>query len=38
MKAMIDEVFSAVLGPYFLDGTKIEADTNKHMVVWVKRR
>ena len=23
---------------YFLDGTKIEADANKHKVVWAKRR
>ena len=32
MKAVIDEVFSAVLEPYFLDGSKIEAITNKHKV------
>lgn len=49
MKAVIDEVFSAVLEylvasghvqleHYFLDGTKIEADANKHKVVWAKRR
>ena len=23
---------------YFLDGTKIEADANKHKVVWAKKR
>jgi hypothetical protein len=23
---------------YFLDGTKIESDANKHKVVWAKRR
>jgi hypothetical protein len=49
MKAVINEVFSAVLEHlvaaghvklehYFLDGTKIEADANKHKVVWAKRR
>jgi hypothetical protein len=49
MKAVIDEVFSAVLEHliagghvklehYFLDGTKIEADANKHKVVWAKKR
>ena len=49
MKPVIDEVFSAVLEylvekgqvkleNYFLDGTKIEADANKHKVVWAKRR
>jgi transposase len=49
MKGVIDEVFSAVLEHlvsaghvklehYFLDGTKIEADANKHKVVWAKRR
>ncbi len=49
MKAVIEEVFTAVLEylvaeghvkleHYFLDGTKIEADANKHKVVWAKRR
>lgn len=49
MKAVIDEVFSAVLEQlitngyvklenYFLDGSKIEADANKHKVVWEKRK
>jgi transposase len=49
MKAVIGEVFSEVLEylvagghvkleNYFLDGTKIEADANKHKVVWAKRR
>jgi transposase len=49
MKAVITEVFSEVLEylvacghvqleHYFLDGTKIEADANKHKVVWAKRR
>jgi hypothetical protein len=49
MKAVIEEVFGAVLEylvaagqvkleHYFLDGTKIEADANKHKVVWAKRR
>jgi transposase len=49
MKAVIAEVFSEVLEylvagghvqleHYFLDGTKIEADANKHKVVWAKRR
>lgn len=49
MKAVIDEVFSAVveqlvakgyvkLENYFVDGSKIEADANKHKVVWEKRR
>jgi transposase len=49
MKAVIEEVFSEVLKfliaaghvkleHYFLDGTKIEADANKHKVVWAKRR
>lgn len=48
MKPVIDEVFSAVLEylieggyvkleNYFLDGTKIEANANKHKVVWAKR-
>jgi transposase len=49
VKAVIEEVFTAVLEylveaghvkleHYFLDGTKIEADANKHKVVWAKRR
>ena len=49
MKAVIGEIFSQVLEylvaggyvkleNYFLDGTKIEADANKHKVVWAKRR
>jgi transposase len=49
MRAVIEDVFSAVLEflvaaghvkleHYFLDGTKIEADANKHKVVWAKRR
>ncbi len=49
MKPVIDEVFSAVLEHliaeghvkmehYFVDGTKVEADANKHKVVWAKRR
>jgi len=49
MKAVIEDVFSAVLEflvaaghvkleHYFLDGTKIGADANKHKVVWAKRR
>jgi transposase len=49
MKGVIDEVFIAVLEHliaaghvklehYFLDGTKIEADANKHKVVWAKKR
>jgi len=49
MKAVIGEVFSTVseylvegryVKPenYFADGTKIEADGNKHKVVWVKRK
>jgi transposase len=49
MKGVIAEVFSAVveqlvakgyikLENYFLDGSKIEADANKHKVVWEKRR
>ena len=46
---MIGDVFSQVseylvaggyvkLENYFLDGTKVEADANKHKVVWAKRR
>lgn len=49
MKGLIEEVFSRVveqlvakgyiqLENYFLDGSKIEADANKHKVVWAKRR
>jgi transposase len=49
MKGVIETVFAAVLEyliaaghvkleHYFLDGTKIEADANKHKVVWAKRR
>ncbi len=49
MKAVIEDVFSVVLEflvaaghvkleHYFLDETKIEADANKHKVVWAKRR
>ncbi len=48
MKPVIDQVFGAVveylveegyvqLEHYFLDGTKIEANANKHKVVWAKR-
>ena len=48
MKPVIDEVFTSVLEylveggyvkleNYFLDGTKIEANANKHKVVWSKR-
>ncbi|MHB8113348.1 MAG: transposase [Bellilinea sp.] len=46
---MIDEVFAEVLEylieagkvkleHYFVDGTKIEADANKHKAVWAKRK
>jgi transposase len=49
MKGVIDEVFAGVLeylvetghvklAHYFVDGTKIEADANKHKVVWRKRK
>src|SRR5690606_18904964 len=49
MKGVIDEVFTAVLEQlvkkkvvklenYFVDGSKIEANANKHKVVWEKRR
>ncbi len=49
MKPVIEEVFKAVLEyliekgyvkleQYFVDGTKIEADANKHKVVWAKRK
>lgn len=49
MKGVIEKVFTAVLEylvetghvkleHYFLDGTKIEADANKHKLVWAKRR
>ncbi|HSQ17235.1 MAG TPA: IS1182 family transposase [Anaerolineales bacterium] len=48
MKGVIEQVFRAVLEylveeghvkmeHYFLDGTKIEADANKHKVVWAKK-
>jgi hypothetical protein len=48
MKGVIDEVFAEVLEylieagyvhleQYFADGTKVEADANKHKVVWAKR-
>jgi transposase len=49
MKGVIDQVFAEVLEylietghikleHYFVDGTKIEADANKHKVVWAKRK
>jgi transposase len=49
MKGAIDEVFTLVLEllveegyvkleNYFVDGTKIEADANRHKVVWAKSR
>ena len=49
MKGVIDEVFASVLEylvetghvkleHYSGDGTKIEADANKHKVVWAKRK
>jgi len=49
MKTVIEDVFSAVveqlvekgyvkLENYFVDGSKVEADANKHKVVWEKRR
>lgn len=49
MKVVIDDVFGSVmeylveagyvkLENYFLDGTKVEANANKHKVVWEKRR
>ena len=49
MKGVIEAVFTAVLEylidggyvkleHYFVDGTKIEANANKHKVVWEKRR
>jgi len=49
MKDVIDAVFAEVLEylieagkvkleAYFVDGTKIEADANKHKVVWAKRK
>jgi transposase len=48
MRAVIEEIFGAVVRylaergfiqfqAYFLDGTKIEANANKHKVVWAKR-
>jgi len=49
MKGIIDQVFTKVLEylieagyvrleHYFADGTKLEADVNKHKVVWAKRK
>jgi transposase len=49
MKGIIDKVFAEVLiylieagyvklENYFADGSKIEADANKHKVVWAKRK
>ena len=49
MKGIIDNLFAEVLEylieagkvkleAYFVDGTKIEADANKHKVVWAKRK
>ncbi len=49
MQGVIDQVFAEVLEylietghvkleHYFVDGTKIEADANKHKVVWAKRK
>ena len=49
MKGAIEEVFTLVLEllaeegyikleNYFVDGTKIEADANRHKVVWAKSR
>ena len=49
MKAVIDAIFASVLEHlvetgqvklehYFVDGTKVEADANKHKVVWRKRK
>jgi transposase len=49
MKGIIDQVFAEVLEylmdagyvrleHYFADGTKLEADANKHKVVWAKRK
>lgn len=49
MKGVIDDVFGAVveylmvtghvkLENYYVDGTKIEPNANKHKVVWVKQR
>ncbi len=49
MKAVTEEIFAEVLvylveagyvklEAYFADGTKIEADANKHKVVWAKRK
>jgi transposase len=49
MKAVIDDVFTAVLEylidngyvkleNYFVDGTKLEANANKHKVIWAKKR
>jgi transposase len=49
MKGVIEDVFAEVLEylieagkvkleNYFVDGTKIEADANRHKVVWAKRK
>lgn len=49
LKGAIDEIFASVLEylvetghvkleHYFVDGTKLEADANKHKVVWRKRK
>lgn len=49
LKGVIDEIFASVLEylvetghvkleRYFMDGTKLEADANKHKVVWRKRK
>lgn len=49
MKEVTETIFAEVLGglveagyvkleAYFADGTKIEADANKHKVVWAKRK
>jgi transposase len=49
MKAVIEEVFASVLEllidegyvkleSYFVDGTKVEANANRHKVVWAKSR
>jgi transposase len=49
IKDIIDDIFAGVLEyliegghvkleHYFVDGTKIEADANKHKVVWAKRK
>jgi len=49
MKGVIEEVFTSVLGllieggyvkleNYFVDGSKVEANANRHKVVWAKSR